>query len=155
MRGDVVLYKTGGSWMDGLIERFTSGPYVHVEIDLGNGQFIGAHNKVGDSGIVMHGGYPGRNTATFTPPASSSDIEYGLSWAIKQVGKEYGWFDIISNGIKIVGIPLEMGQPGHWDCSDFVTRYLLVARAATPLGKLAENPGLVSPNDIARAYGIK
>ena len=155
MRGDVILYKSSGSLFDKMIEWTTRGPYVHVEIDLGDGKFIGAHNKPGDSGIVVHEGHPGRNVTPFTPKAAPDDLEAALKWAEAQVGKEYGWFDIISNGIKVLGIPLTLGEPGHWDCSDFVTRYLIIARASGPLGRLAEDPGLVSPNDIARAYGVR
>jgi hypothetical protein len=151
MRGDVVLFKSSGSIPDQVIATATKGPYVHVEIDLGNGKMIGAHTN----GIVIHDGMPGTNTTSFHPKASNSDIEYGLKWAVMQAGKEYGWTDIISNGFKLVGINFDISEPGHWDCSDFVTRYLLVARAAGPLGSRSDDPGLVSPNDIARAYGIK
>lgn len=151
MRGDVVLFKSSGSLSDRAIEIATKGPYVHVEVDLGGGKFIGAHVN----GIVIHDGTAGRNTTSFHPKALDSDIEYGLKWAVMQAGKEYGWTDIISNGFKLVGLPFDIGEPGHWDCSDFVTRYLLVARAAGPLGSRADDPGLVSPNDLARAFGIK
>jgi hypothetical protein len=151
MRGDVVLFKSSGSLFDRTIEWATHGPYVHVEIDLGNGRMIGAHNE----GIIIHQGTAGRNTTSFRPRTSDTDLEYGSRWAELQAGKQYGWTDIISNGIKLLGVPIIIGEPGHWNCSDFVTRYLLVARASSPLGSRAEDPGLVSPNDIARAYGVK
>ncbi len=150
MRGDVVLFASGGKFYERVIEWATKGRFVHVEIDLGGDQYIGAHN----AGITIYKGTRGRNTASFTPPASKDDIEYGLKWAEGQAGKAYGWTDIISNGLKVAGLPISIGETGHWDCSDFVTRYLLVSRAAEPLGKSAEDPGLVSPNDIARAYGV-
>jgi hypothetical protein len=121
-----------------------------VEIDLGNGFFIGAHLN----GIVRHSGVPGSNVRLFHPPASAVDIEYGLKWAEMQVGKQYGWTDIFSNGLKLCGINFDISEPGHWDCSDFVTRYLTVARANSPLGKLGDDPSLVSPNDLARAYKV-
>lgn len=151
MRGDVVLYESSGSLFDRMIETFTHGRFTHGEIDLGGGKLIGAHYD----GIVVHEGTLGRNVAVFTPPASKTDIEYGLAWAVQQAGKQYGWADILSNGFLILGIPIYLGEPGRWDCSDFVTRYLSVARAAGPLGKQVDEPGLISPNDIARAYGVK
>lgn len=151
MRGDIVLFKSSGSLFDRLIQWATKGPYVHVEIDLGDGKLIGAHNE----GITVSQGNRGRHTVSFRPPASDLDLEYGCKWAELQAGKQYGWLDIISNGIKVLGIPLEVGTPGRWDCSDYATRYLVVARADRPLGSKANDPGLVSPNDIARAYGVK
>lgn len=150
MRGDVVLFKYTSGFYGWVIKQATGGPFVHVEIDLGDGRLMGAHSD----GIVIYNGKPGTNTVSFHPPASNEDIEYGLRWAELQAGKQYGWSDIVSNGFKILGIPFDLGQPGHWDCSDFVTRYLTVARASGPLGNKAEDPGLVSPNDLARAYGI-
>lgn len=152
MRGDVVLFKADPKDpTDRLISLTTKGPFVHVEIDLGNGELIGAHFD----GIDRYKGVPGSNTKSFHPPATPEDIEYAIKWAEMQVGKKYGWTDILSNGFKLLGIPLELGEPGHWDCSDFASRYLVVARASGPLGRAAENPGLVSPNDIARAYRVE
>lgn len=151
MRGDVILFRSSGTIYDRAITLATHGPFVHVEIDLGNGELIGAHLD----GIVRYKGVPSTNTVSFHPPASQLDIEYALKWAEMQIGKQYGWTDIISNGLKFLAIHINIGEPGHWDCSDFVTRYLTIARAAGPLGTLAEDPGLVSPNDLAHAYGLK
>jgi hypothetical protein len=152
VRGDVILFKKTNNPVDWAIATGTGGPYVHTEIDLGNGQLIGAHF----TGIVLYNGVPAPdNTSRFSPPASPQDLEYGLAWAIQQVGKQYGWSDIASNVLKLCGLRIEFSEPGHWDCSDFVTRYLTVARAASPLGKLSEDPGLVSPNDLARAFNVR
>lgn len=151
MRGDVVLFKSDGSPYNKAIEIATGGPYTHVEIDLGDGRWMGAHAD----GITIHpAGAVGRGTVAFHPPASELDIEYGLKWAVLQAGKQYGWGDILSNGFKLLNIPIDISSPGTWDCSDFVSRYLMVARASGPLGKLADDTTRISPNDIARAYGI-
>lgn len=150
MRGDVVLFLSSGAPHDRLIAWGTKGPFVHVEIDLGNEEFIGEH----PNGIVRYRGIRPKSTASFTPPASQADIELGLKWAEMQVGKKYGWGDIFSEGLKVLGLAFSFSIPNQWDCSDFVTRYLKVARAAGPLGDAAENPGTVSPNDLARAYQV-
>lgn len=150
-RGDVILFMSGGSWFDRLQTFFTRGPFTHSEIDLGNGYSIGAQQK----GINKHPFSAGRNVLVFTPPFhDKEDMEAALVWAEAQAGKEYGYLDIVSNAFKILGIPLEIGQAGHWDCSDFVTRYLVLAGAADKMGDMASDPTLVSPNDIARAYGL-
>lgn len=151
MRGDIILYKSSGSVGDRIIASATHGPFVHCEIDLGNGKTIGARYD----GIKVHPEFVGRGEARITPKADKEDIEFALAWAEKQVGKKYGWLDIASNGLKIIGIPFELGKPDTWDCSDFCTRYLTIAHADGPLGDLAGDPGLVSPNDLARAFGAK
>lgn len=157
MRGDVVLFLGAANPQDWLIEWATKGPYTHVELDLGNGKFVGEHS----SGIVVHDGIIGRNVVAFTPP--HADIEAGMAWVDKVVAEqaaskgeahEYGWLDITAEALKVLGVKFGMQSQGEWDCSDFVTRYLIVAGAAGPLGSAAKNPGTVSPNDLARAYGI-
>jgi hypothetical protein len=150
MRGDLLLYTSSGSLSDRIIAWATHGPFVHVEIDLEDGNAIGALS----TGITIHPYLRGQGRVEVPIGATEKDREYGLLWALQQVNKQYGWVDIISNGLKILGIPFDIGETDHWDCSDFVTRYLLAARAAGPLGRLADNPGLVSPNDIARAFGV-
>jgi hypothetical protein len=151
MLGDVVLFKSDGSWSDKLIEWGTHGPYTHVGIDFGGGHYLWADRD----GIKIHTGLGGRKTWSFRPVALQVDLNAAIKWAGDQAGKEYGWADIASNGLKLIGLGFNIGTPGHWDCSDFVTRYLIIAEAEAPLGVLANDPGLVSPNDIARAYGIK
>jgi hypothetical protein len=149
MLGDVVLFKSSGSWSDRLIEWATHGPYTHVGIDFGGNRYLWADKD----GLKIHTGLGGRDTKSFRPPGT--DIQAAIKWAGDQAGKEYGWLDIVSNSLRLVGLPVYIGTPGHWDCSDFVTRYLIVAEAEGPLGVKADDPELVSPNDIARAYGIK
>lgn len=151
MRGDILLYASTGSLADRAIALATHGRWTHCEIDLGNGKTIGAWGN----GIGVHLVDAGREHVFITPVANSQEIEYALEWAQKQVGRQYGWLDIVDNGLNLIGIQLEIGQPGTWDCSDYCTRYLIEAHADGPLGDRANNPGLVSPNDIARAYGVK
>lgn len=151
MRGDLILYRSDGSLFDRTIVWATHGPFTHVEIDLGDGTSVGAQ----DNGIAIHRYIVGRGAVEVSPKASKADIEAGLRWTLMQVGKKYGWADIFSNGLKILGIPFDISEPGTYDCSDLATRYLIAANAAAPLGALANNPGLVSPNDLARAFGVK
>lgn len=150
MRGDIILYESSGSLSDRIIVSATHGRFTHCEIDRG-GSTIGARYD----GIKVHPYFSDRGSAVIHPKASQEDIDYALAWAEKQVGREYGWLDILDNGLNLLGIQLELGRPGSWDCSDFVTRYLIEAHSSGPLGERANNPGLVSPNDLARAFGVK
>lgn len=157
MRGDFVLYKPAPSDPVGwVIDHFTSGPYDHVEIDLGNGMFVGEHGK----GLTVHTQDIKKPAAAFVTP--KGDIEKGLEFVnlcIKEEASnphahEYGWLDIISDSLKIMGSTLILRRDGSWDCSHFVTLYLIAASAAAPLGPLVKHPETVSPNDLARAFGV-
>lgn len=157
MRGDIVLCRATdygrGNWYDRLIAWATHGPFVHVEVDIGDSRFIGAHL----SGISEIGAGTGPDYIYCSPQATDEDISAAIAWLRKQVGKRYGWLDIISAGLKFLGLPWFIGVPGHYDCSDLVTRYLLIARdkrIIPNLSDLSDEPHLVSPNDLARAYGL-
>jgi hypothetical protein len=154
VRGDIVLYMAAPrdptSW---IISHFTHGQYTHCEIDMGNGSFVGEHGQ----GLTVH---PGDNRLKFITP--SKNVAAGMVWVDEQIAEaakdgslhEYGWLDIVSLGLKFLGSTLILRQPGHWDCSDFVVRYLVAGGMAGPLGKQALNPEYVSPNDLARAFGV-
>lgn len=157
MRGDIVLCKAtdygNGGWSDKIIAWATKGPWVHVEIDLGNGTYVGAHLN----GISQVDASSYTATQSISPTATTEDIDSAISWVERQIGKQYGWIDILSAGLKFLNFPWFIGQPGHYDCSDFATRYLLIARDTKiipRLGELADEPHLVSPNDLARAGGV-
>lgn len=152
MRGDLVLYRAGTSWQDKVIAMATGGPFVHVEIDLGEGTFIGAH----DEGISKVGAAQADENHVYTTPrGSQADIEAGLKWAISQLGDPYSWIDIFDDGSKYLHLTWYLGVDKSYDCSDFATRYLIVAHSDGPLGQLATHPETVSPNDIARAFKVK
>lgn len=161
MRGDFVLYEAKpGDAGDWLISHFTKGPYVHVEIDLGNGNFVGEHG----TGIVVH---PRDHTipADFVTPVSSkgpAGIESGMQWVELVISESYknpkahpyGWLDITADVFKLFGQKVILQRKGEWDCSHFVALYLQVAFADAPLGDLIVTPETISPNDLARAYGV-
>lgn len=150
MRGDIVLVKSQGLWYQRIIEWATHGPYVHCEIDLGDGKFIGAH----DAGITIIGSATGPRYVYVTTSLNLDDIEAGLRWAMMHEGDRYGWSDIFDDANKVLGVPVYLGID-HWmDCSDFVTRYLIAAKCAGPLGALADHPETVTPNDLARVYKL-
>lgn len=161
MRGDFVLYEAKpGDFGDWLISHFTKGPYVHVEIDLGGGQFVGEHG----AGITVH---PIDHTipSDFISPASSkgpAGIEAGMQWVEKVIAESrndpkthtYGWRDIAADAFKLFGQRVILQKKGSWDCSHFVALYLMVAGAAGPLGSMTREPETISPNDLARAFKV-
>lgn len=150
MRGDLILFKSDGSFGDNLIAWGTHGPFVHVEIDEGNGQWLGANaNGITESLATA--------ASWVIPVASYTDLAFigeGLAWARRQIGKPYGYIDIFDDSLKFFGIPITLVDPRSLDCSDYAARYLVVAHAAGPLGDLAQYPQSVSPNDLARSYKV-
>lgn len=156
-RGDIVLFTAtnsgNGRWTDQIIAWATKGPYVHVELDLGNGKWVGAHLD----GISEIASWVGSDHVVVPTESLPADLDTAIAWAEAQVGKQYGWFDIISDGIKFAGIPLYLGSADHYDCSDFVTRCLILMedkKILPGLGDKAQEPHTVTPNDLARAAGI-
>ena len=150
-RGDLILFKASGNWYQKWITFATHGPYVHVEIDTGDGM-VGAHTKAIEFTANEQVKDTREHVILSVHSTEPDGIEKGIAWLTKQVGKKYGWVDIISNALKFMGFPVYIGEKDHWDCSDLATRYLIHADAASPLGDLANDPGLVSPNDLGRAF---
>jgi hypothetical protein len=171
MRGDFVLYRPlKFNLFEWLISTITKGNFIHSEIDLGQGMFIGEHGK----GITRHAADLDRiadGSAILVSPFGKTpteehhkNIEEGLAWVdsvwreavANHETHEYGWMDLISGSLEAFGLHFVLRiKVNDWDCSDFVTRYLNVAHAAGPLGGRAADPETVSPNDLARAFKVK
>jgi len=159
MRGDFVLYQAKkGDPIDWVISWFTKGPYVHCEIDLGNGNFVGEHG----TGITVHprdieipGAYIHVDSIN-----GQAGIDKGMRWVDAVIAEDekdhtshtYGWRDIVLDVLQVLGRKITFQKKGSWDCSHFVVLYLIEAGAAGPLGSMANAPETVSPNDLARAY---
>lgn len=161
MRGDLVFYRAKkGDFADWLISHFTNGPFVHVEIDLGDGQFIGEHG----AGIEVHPQDIIDPTLFVTPKSTLGEdgIRQGMDFVVRVANEDmkdphshrYGWFDIVSDVLKIMGSKIILRKEGRWDCSHFAALYLIAAHADKPLGITAKTPETISPNDLARDFGI-
>lgn len=153
-RGDVLLFSSSNGLFDVLIKHFTKGKFTHAEIDLGDGTFVGEHAN----GLVRHKAGP--VDARFSPKVSAEDLAEGLAWVEEQIkaagnpeAREYGIFSIADDALKVLGLDkVLLSRPGEWDCSEFVWLYLKAAHADGPL-KVADGT-TVSPNDLARAFGV-
>lgn len=157
MKGDIVLCRASnygqGRWTDKIISITTKGPFVHVEIDVGDGKFIGAHlDGIGESTASI-----GPDYVYCSPEATPENIDTAIAWLKTQVGRQYGFLDIVTDGFKFLNMPFIVTQADHYDCSDLATRFLLIAqdkKAIPRLGDAAQEPHTVSPNDLARAFGV-
>jgi hypothetical protein len=154
MRGDILLYFSDGSWPSRLITHFTRGPYSHVAVNMGDGTQIAAET----SGVVRS---PITQVKTLYIPVSvraeSPESQHdGLRFLEGEVGNHYGWIDIVNQALKVFGSTVFLGARDQYDCSDLAARYLCITRGPLyeALGEAAEEPHMVTPNDIARAAGL-
>ena len=151
-RGDIVLFKSSGKWYERAIVMATRGPYVHVAIMTGDYQVIAAgFHGIGYSAFLYD---PKVHTVISIAPkyATATGVETGLKWAISQAGKPYGWLDILYQGVKFLfpNNPFEVTEDGHYDCSDYATRYLQQAGVVLP--PEFSNPYQNTPNDLYRLF---
>ena len=151
-RGNVLLYKSSGKWYERLICYATSGLYCHVAIALSADTVIEATGK----GIARNMLQSGRGVTAIdlTKYATPERIEQALAWAEMQVGKRYGWVDIMSQAIKFLtpNNKLRIGAENQWDCSDYCTRY--IQHAGIILPDSFSDPYANTPNDLARVFSL-
>lgn len=148
MRGDLLFYRSTGQWYERFITFFSRGPFVHVSVDMGNGTNISAHPR--GVGFELN---PPESQIVRVPVSDGVDahvLEEAIDWLRSQIGKPYGWLQIIDYGLGVLGLPIFFFQRGHNDCSTLVALYLCrIGDTACP-----DDANLVSPNDLARRLGI-
>lgn len=150
MRGDILFYKGDGTFAGALIQWRTRGPYIHVEVDLGDGTAIGAHWQ---TGVSQHPVDYSRATV-YTLPTTPERIETGIQFLQSCVGDPYSVRDILNQALTVFFPHLRLSPDAHaFDCSDLVAHYVELA-GGLELGLLGKTPDLVSPNDLARHAGL-
>jgi uncharacterized protein YycO len=158
-RGDLVLFKTQYNPLNisaMIITWGTKGPFVHVAIDTGDG-VVGALSSgivyTAQANVTAKQGADGYIIPVVKQFGHPLDVEAGIEWVRAQVGKPYGWTDIISDGMKLLGLPWYIREDGHYDCSDLAARYLEKAGYILPQ-EMSDNTNQISPNDLARLFGV-
>ena len=152
--GDLRFYHSDGSPADAAIA--LTGPFVHVEIDCGDGTAIG-ELLGGLQHYAIPQEPPGRVVScAIAPRTGATPLANALAWAQAEVARRlsYGWADVADAALALVdpGAPF-VAQAGAYDCSDFCTRYLLHAGVPLPAG-LAAEPHTVTPSALAAALGV-
>lgn len=130
----------------------THGPYVHVEVDVGNGKSVAALTH----GIVLHDAPTGDRVVAVPTSAKLTNpqrLKLAILFAKYHVGKEYGWLDIINQAWSIL-FPYGpfLVRSDHLDCSDLTASFLWIAGYPLPSRDIVTS--LVSPNDIARSLSV-
>ena len=152
MRGDLLLMKSGGSLRDRCVAWFTRGPYVHVEVDLGDGTTIGSHSEDGVSYRAWR--FPERvDVVPLSERAPRERIEAGIAWLVEQLGHGFSWASIADFALPEGVSTFLLGRESIYNCANLVAKYVeITGGLELPYGK--RPPTTLSPNDIARAVGL-
>lgn len=152
MRGDILLFRSGGTLRDRIVCAYTRGPFCHCEIDLGNGTTVGAHSEDGitrqpeallDRRVVV-------SMQTRTSPER---IEAGIVEVLQHVGEPFSWAAIGDIVLPPRLSTLLFGRRSLYNCANLVATYLSIA-GGLDLCYGKRPPMIISPNDIARAAGL-
>ena len=173
MRGNIVFFQSYGlSWWDRLctrvVQQATRGPYVHCEIVYGKEadgwKTIGAMSSgiaYGHISSTDHTAYTMTTIRTVNTDEKGrvcaldeARLTYALLWADMHIGTSYGFIDNIDQGIDLVfpNNPVQLVQPNHFNCSNFVAAFLDKAGIRLPVS--FTYPFNVSPNDLAEWFGL-
>lgn len=152
MRGDILLYRNGGTPRDRLVCAYTRGPFCHCELDLGDGSTIGAHSE---DGIAYRTDVPHERIERIVlhTRASAERIEAGLEWVLQQLGTPFSWASIADLALPAPLSTALFGRPSLYNCANLVARYLEIT-GGLDLRYGKRPPMLITPNDIARAAGL-
>lgn len=151
MRGDILLYRNGGSPRDRIVCAYTRGPFCHCELDLGDGSTVGAHSE---DGVSFRWDIPHERIVVISlqTQTTAERIEAGLEWVLRQVGTPFSWASIADLALPSAISTLLFGRRSVYNCANLVARYLEIAGGLDlPFGK--RPPMIITPNDIARAAG--
>lgn len=152
MRGDILLYRNGGTPRDRIVCAYTRGPFCHCELDLGNGATVGAHSE---DGISLRWDIPHERIVVISLQtlAAPERIEAGLTWALEQVGAPFSWASIADLALPPALSTRLFGRRSVYNCANLIARYLdITGGLDLPYGK--RPPMIITPNDIARAAGL-
>lgn len=145
MKGDVLFYMgKPDSIICDLIRWRTAGPFVHVEVDMGDGTAIGALTK----GVSRHPLIPTAYIFKTSQKTDDSNIEQGLRFLVSEVNSEYGWNDIL-DAVLPSWWRLIVKDKDAFDCSHLVAKYLIIANAVKFPQFVIDRIQSVSPNDLA------
>lgn len=151
MRGDILLYRTGGILKDRVVCAYTAGPFCHCEIDLGDGTTVGAHSEDGISRTKEHM-LERRVVISLQEHSSPERIEAGIASVMQRVGEPFSWASIADLVLPAWLSTMLFGRPSDYNCANLIEMYLNCVGALDLLPTQSQLQ-LASPNAIARAFG--
>lgn len=152
MRGDILLYRSGGILKDRVVCAYTGGPFCHCEIDLGDGVCIGAHSEDGIT-CTPERMLERRVIISLQERARPEHIEAGIAWVMQHLNEPFSWASIADLVLPARLSTLVFGRRSLYNCANLVAKYLEIV-GGLDLSHGKRPPMIVSPNDIARAAGL-
>jgi hypothetical protein len=157
----LVFYSSQGRWYEQIIAAATHGPFVHVAVQVdedGPGHVIAAETW----GIRYEllppppsPSAPAPFTLFLLSPASKDAADGALAWLNAQLGKRYGWLDILDQGLRLLNSPVYLARPNALDCSDLAACFAaLYTNDRRLMTQVLDHRQLIAPNDLARYYGL-
>lgn len=148
--GDLLFYASSGSLFDKAISQVTGNRFIHVAIAISENEKIEmlgqgcTRNPIDLSTVAGQFVFP-------SPPPSAIGLQAALKELQEQVGKPYGWGDVIQ--AIDTSHRLFWLQFGHKDCSHLAADFLMWA--GYPLSGLNDNHAQVTPGDLARFLHVQ
>jgi uncharacterized protein YycO len=149
--GDILFY-SGVSLSDHIIQMWTNSKLNHVAIDKGDGTKFEALN----TGIAHTPFLPPYRIWSYEDNAKDkdpADMNSAIAWLESMVGKPYGWSDIAS-AAQVLNKFIYLVRPGFYDCSALACEFLVKA-GGVDLGGLGLDPHLATPASLAQQLGVK
>jgi hypothetical protein len=158
MRGDLLFYEGDGSFTDRVICFFTGGRFSHVAVQVDNVALIESVSPDGVRMSVLELDDPRVTTVPIRSfAASEADIDAGIRFLRAEVGTKYSYLDCLNSIPFFKRIGIAIAVRGRFDCSHLVAEYIKYTNSdlTKTLYPDDADTAAVSPNDIARAAGLK
>jgi Permuted papain-like amidase enzyme, YaeF/YiiX, C92 family len=150
--GDILLYKSNGSFIEDEISKITHSPYVHVAIAVGDGYIIEANGFIRTREIPVseEPGYDVFRIPGLTDEQRKQIVEFAKS----KLGTEYDYGEIVGLLIRFELWPTFPGfhEAGHYICSSLVDQALIAADVHRKNNAFIGN---LSPGELLTYYDFK
>lgn len=132
-------------------------PFVHVEIDLGDGSSVGAHWHGVCIRPCARTGEKEEDLVRWSYRAHAQEVDEtrlaaALSWARAMVGARYGATDFLEAAFG--WLPFYLTWKRRYDCSALAAAFLVRA-GGLPLGPFEDDPHLATPGALAKQLGVR
>lgn len=132
----VAFYKAKGNWQDWIIRKWTSGPYSHCELVIGD-LWLSASPR---EKVVRYKAIKDTGEWDFvSPDLDVAQVKIIQDWAALELGCGYDWLGIFMTQL----INFNRQDPHRWFCSELVTAALQQVGMLTGV-----TPHQTDPNEL-------
>lgn len=147
--GDILFYKSDGSFIKDAISDITKSPYVHVAIAVGDGTLIESNGFIKTREIPLSD-EPGYDVYRI-PDLTDSQRKQIVDYAKSKIGTSYDYEMIVGLLIRFEIWPSFPGfhEAGHYICSGLVDDALIAAGVKRKSTKFIGN---IAPSELLAEY---